>query len=564
MSKKLATFMFLLIFLFALVACGGEEVADEQVAATPDTAVTTDTNTDSEPATDANTGDLPRLPGLGGVGGAGGGLGVGGGGGGGAPAIESSVAFTEPMPVDEDMRMLIYENRLENATFNLNTELPGAPGATTVWQQNLVELSEAEMRDMAARFGFGDALYTDPWYDQFVQENPDMYAGPRSYYFFDGARTLNFYGATVSYSDNSVTPTDANWTLMSAEEARPIAEAFLNERGLLNFEYEVIPNPYGGNEVAFYRVINGIRMIYPEITALVVPSGQMMSVYIQPFSTFATVGDYPIISAEEAWQLAQTEPDFQRVVQNVFTDPSTFPVQPMVDNSDYRYWPRAYQNGEEITLYVYPIVYKAVDGSSPIVKANEFNVVASPADLQLMADNINQNVRLNGTVQGDVRNAQSIRVTSVELVGDLQEWQSREGTVRFADGQAYLDTVEGDTILLPNPPADLPDGEHVYVNGPAIEDGTFLWTGIDRFVEFTDEPIAIDPVMEFPTPAPISAVNIDDVALIYSLTYTYPENGNGPGETFMQLAWRFNGRTDTNEIVEIIVQAVAPEYLQTN
>jgi hypothetical protein len=144
------------------------------------------------------------------------------------------------------------------------------------------------------------------------------------------------------------------------------------------------------------------------------------------------------------------------------------------------------------------------------------------------------------------------------------EWQSREGTIRQADGQVFLDTIEGETIVIPNAPADLPDGEHVYVNGPAVENGTFLWTGIDKYVEYTGESAPIEPIMDYPTPTPITAVNIDKVELIYSFSYSYPEDGSGQGNTFMQLAWRFNGRTDTNETVEIIVQAVAPEYLQTN
>ena len=200
----------------------------------------------------------------------------------------------------------------------------------------------------------------------------------------------------------------------------------------------------------------------------------------------------------------------------------------------------------------------------PLVRANEFEIIASPADTQLMADSFNQNIRVTGTVQGDVRNEQSIRVITVEVLDNYEDWQSREGTIRYADGQVYLDTTEDETILIPGAPADLPDGEHVYVNGSAIEEGVFFWMGIDKVVEYDEEPISIEPPMEFPTPAPITAVNIDEVELIYSPSYTYPEDGDGSGTTFMQLAWRFNGRTDTNEIVEIIVQAVSPDYLQTN
>jgi hypothetical protein len=58
-------------------------------------------------------------------------------------------------------------------------------------------------------------------------------------------------------------------------------------------------------------------------------------------------------------------------------------------------------------------------------------------------------------------------------------------------------------------------------------------------------------------------VNVDKVELIYGYSYSPPADESSPGLTWMQLAWRFTGRTDTNEIVELMVQAVSPEYLQT-
>lgn len=563
MSKKIITYLLLLIFLLALAACGGQDVAGEQ-AATPAATGVTDGDTAVAPSTDVA--DLPRLPGLSGGGGGGGGF---GGGGGGVALAESDVAVEEPapMPVEGDLMPLpFFENRLEGATFNLNTAVPGLPDATTVWQQTSMELTEERMRQLANSFGFSGPAYSDPWYDTFVQDNPGMWPGPRTYYFFDGPRTLSFYGTNLSYFDNSALPETNGWMPLPFEQARPIAEAFLNEHGLLDFDYEIVQNQYGGQEVAIHRLINGILTAYPEITVTVSPDNKVMSVYVQPFSAFTSVGNYPIISAEEAWALAQGTPDYQRIFQSVYADPATYD-EPFVEGpaGDYRYWPRTYQNGEEITLYFYPIVYQAVDGSDPIIKANEFAIIANSADLQTIADNLNQNIRLIGVVQGDGSYDQSIRVSSVEVIGQDQAWQSREGTIRRADGQTYLDTVEGETLIIPNAPADLPDGEHVYVNGPAIEagepNGSFVWTGIDRVVAVVDEPIMIDEPV-FPTPVPVNQVNIDKVELIYNYSYSPPAEDSSPGATWMQLAWRFTGRTDTNEIVELMVQAVSPEYLE--
>ena len=575
MSRKSYWYAFVMTLLLALalVACGAQDGGNTETGVTPGTTVTdgSETNSGNEavptPTTGTgttDTGNLPPLPGLspGGGGGSGGGL---GGGGGDALSSDGDGIPVEGQGADDLTMPRFFENRLENAQFNLNTVLPAAPGATTVWQQGMDEMTQEQMRDLANRFGFTGPLYTDPWYDQMLQDNPGIWPGPRSYYVFDGPRTLSFYGANLSYFDNGAMMNVIGWTLMPWEQARPLAEAFLSERGLLDFPYEVVPNPYGGDDVAFYRLVNGVRSTSSEISVSVTPEGNILSVYVQPFSAFTAVGDYPLISAEEAWQLVQGTPDYLRVFHNVYTDPAT--IQPYVDPSasEYRYWSRTYQNGEAITMYFYPTVYNALDGSAPLVRAGEFNLIASEADLQLMAANINQNIRLTGTVQGDTLYNQTIQVTSVQVIGDYQDWQSREGTIRRADGQTYLDTIEGETFIIPGAPADLPDGEQVYVNGPIIEAGepfgTFIWTGIDRVVAFTEEPGVFDPGI-FPTPVPIGQVNIDKVELVYTYSYTSSPDGTDAGSTWQQPAWRFTGTTDTGELVELLVQAVAPEYLQ--
>lgn len=573
MLKKSNRFLFLIMLLLtlALAACGAQNEDGTETGATPVTTIDSPdvNNGGSEnggtaaatPTTD--TANLPPLPALSpGGGGSGGGM---GGGGGDTSAIDPE--SPAPMEGGDGMTMPIFiKNRLENAQFNLNTTLPGAPAPTTVWQQNLNEMAPEQMRDIANRLGFTGPLYTDSWYDQFVQDNPGVWPGPRSYYIFEGSRMLSFYGANISVYDSNAMPNSASWTLMPQDQARPIAEAYLNERGLLDFPYEVVPNPYGGQEIAFFRLVNGVRNTSAEISVAVAPNGNIVSLYIQPFSAFTAVGDYPLISAEEAWQLAQNTPDYLRVFHNIYTDPDTVPQIVDGPSSDYRYWARTYQNGESVTLYFYPTVYLSADGSSaPLVRAGEFTLIASEADLQTMVANSNQNIRLMGIVQGDTPYNQSIQVNSLEIIGDYQDWQSRQGFIRRADGLTYLDTTEGETIIIPGAPADLPDGTEVYVNGPIIEAGepygSFVWSGIDKVIVYTEEPVVMDPGL-YPTPAPINQVNIDKVELVYNYSYTYLPDNSGPGQTWIQPTWRFTGTTETGELVELLVQAVAPEFLQ--
>ena len=188
MLKKLYWFTLVLALMLTLVACGSQNAGNPETGVTPTVTDSTGTNNNGGNAGDAaatpttNTSNLPPLPALS-PGGGGGGGGMGGGGG------EALSSDSGGIPVEGDgsigggdgLDMPIYfENRLENAQFNLNTTLPGAPAPTTVWQQSLNELTQEQIRDFANRLGFTGPIYTDPWYDQFVQDNPGVWPGPRS------------------------------------------------------------------------------------------------------------------------------------------------------------------------------------------------------------------------------------------------------------------------------------------------------------------------------------------------------------------------------------------------
>jgi hypothetical protein len=487
---------------------------------------------------------LPKLPTMNGSGM----LGMGGGGGGSGGAADS---------------MPLFENRLENAQFNLSTTLPDAPASGTVYHYQQTDPSIERVREIAARFGFTGGIYYDAWYDKAL-ENPEIgWPGPRTYSMFDGALFFNVIGNSFSYFDNSVITPGSFLQPMPYEQGVPIALDWATERGFLDFPYEMVKSPFG-EEVAFYRVINGWRHTLPELSVSVMENGQVLSAYYLPFDVYTAVGDYPLLSAEAAWQLAQTEPDYQTVSVSLYPDPTTVLPVPTPDPR-YRSWYRLYQDGDPIALYAYPQVFLPVTEGEPVVlRTNEFFLTGDQALLDQIAAATDQNLRITGTIVGDTVYAQSILVSGFELVDPIQEWQSREGFIRRAeDGQVFLDTTQGETILIPNAPDDLGDGEHVGVSGPIIEPGdpypVFDWTSMDRVVEFEFIP---EEEFIFPTPVPITQVNIDRVELIYYYTFVNDPEFDGPGQDWFQLAWRFSGVTDTGELVEITVQAAAPEFVQ--
>jgi len=490
---------------------------------------------------------LPKLPALS----SGGVTGMGGGGAGG-PGLGGGADT-----------MLGFENRLENAQFNLNTTLPDTSPPGTVYQYQQTDPSIERVREIAARFGFTGEIYYDAWYDKVLQDPEFGWPGPRTYTMFDGALFFSASGNSFSYFDNGMITPGSFLQSMPYEQGVPIALDWATERGFLDFPYEIVRSPFG-EEVAFYRVINGLRHTLPELSVSVMENGQVLSAYYLPYDVYTAVGEYPLLSAEAAWQMAQAEPDNQTVFVSIYPDPATLPAVPTPD-SRYRSWYRTYRDGDPIALYTYPQTYLPVtEGAPAVLRTNEFFLTGEQALLDQIAAATDQNFRITGTIVGDTVYAQNILVSGFELVDPIQEWQFREGFIRRAeDGQVFLDTIQGETILIPNAPDDLGDGEQVGVSGPIIEPGepypVFDWTNMDRVVEF--EPIP-EEAFVFPTPVPITQVNIDRVELIYTYTFVSDPEFDGPGEDWLQLAWRFSGVTDTGELVEITVQAVAPEFIQ--
>ena len=148
MLKKLYWFMLVMTFMLALVACGSQNAGNPETGVNPVVTDSTGTNDGGAAATPTtDTSNLPALPALS----PGGGGGAGGMGGGGGEALSESGGG---IPVEGDGSIgggdglempIFFENRLENAQFNLNTTLPGAPAPTTVWQQSQNEMSQGDI-----------------------------------------------------------------------------------------------------------------------------------------------------------------------------------------------------------------------------------------------------------------------------------------------------------------------------------------------------------------------------------------------------------------------------------
>ncbi|MCA9970941.1 MAG: hypothetical protein KC425_12035 [Anaerolineales bacterium] len=555
------------VFFFSQQGGGVEPGAvagvETDAPATDDTAQP-DTSAET-PATDDTDGtavaDLPALPRLGATGM---GTGFGGGGGGDLAAEETSMPAEDGMVIDEPF----FWDPLRDATYVLNATLPTEPTKATVYQQpgnGFYTLEDAQR--LAQAFGFSGTLYTEVYP---IHEGPDgeLWTPPTVYLAFDGLRTLSVSDSHFYYYDQGANP---NYEIapLPLEQATPIVEAFLRERGLLDFEFEM-RSPYG-MDVQVHRVLDGRVVNTPEYFVSVTQDGVVFSLSSTPMPQLTAAGTYPLRSAEAAWQLLLDEGiNYDTTLFITYPqNPEQLQPQPVEDvpaDQQYRYWERPYADGDSINLYAYPIVYMPLDETAvPRIQVDRYQLTGPAEEMRAIAEYPGQQVRITGIIRG----AADATNRTLELVSwepqENNEYQYMPGVIRRDGDQVLFDAEQGETFLIPNAPADLADGEKVYVNGWSIEPGegeyrVFNWQGIDRIVEMPEVGIMpVEPGMvdEYK----ILQVEITAVDLVYAFTPAYDE-ATQTSTFFVQPAWRFRGTTDTDEIIELYVQATADEQLR--
>ncbi|MBE2198406.1 MAG: hypothetical protein IAE79_07320 [Anaerolinea sp.] len=590
----LVTIVVVGVFAFFLMRNGATS-EPEVVAGVPATAVPTDapttttddagqavdtpvTDTPSTPETHATpaASSLPKLPILG----QGGGRGMGGGGGGDGtmPApVTGESAEVEDMMVDD----IFIWNPLADAQYVLNVPFPTEPTFATVYQQPATNLfTLEEIQRYAQLFGMNGPIYTEvfpePFYDLAEGEvAPDMpqWTPPTFYYVFDGRRQLSFYETNIYYFDQGISQ-DYTATMMPFAQASPIAEAFLQERGLLDFPY-VIQSSAWGSDVEIRRIINGYVSATAEFYISVTEAGQIMSLSYQPFDKLQALGDYPLRSAEDAWQQVLAEGiDYQHSYWMTYPGPNyempeMQPYEPAPWEELYRYWQRTFMDGDTIALVSYPLVYLAASGDvAPRIMMDQYLLSGATADLEALAAYAGQPVRIEGIVRG-VMPAITIELTGWQPSPN-HEWQYMPGTVRLDGEQTVFDADSGETFVIPNAPADVTDGERVNLSGWSIERGeglyrVFNWSSMDRIINWdeipvVEEPMPVDPGVD---PYKITDVTIDQIDLVYQYSPVFSEN-QGVTAFMWQPAWRFKGMTNTDEIIEIYVQAVPGEFVESS
>ena len=532
----------------------------------------TETNSEavSNPTETANLPPLPQIQN-------GGGVAQGLGGGGGAAAESTALAG---LPVANTSIAIDpqFMDVFSGTQFIAGTALSTDINQALVWQQSSLEMDLAEAQQIANAFGFTGPLYIIPQ-PMYVDEAGVQHVEeiPVTYFAFDGTQALTIDAYGTYYRDDAIS---FDFTeQLPLEQIAPIAEAFVQANGLADFPYVI--DRIWGNEVLFYRLIDGRSVSQPEITITLNDQGQIAFAGNQKLRNLVELGNYPLRTAAEAFQLLQAGV-LQNNIWYTYT-PSDFeeaiPVEPFPEPfNEYRNWQRAYQPGEEAHLYTWPTVYLLADGSgAPRIEAYPFAISGSEQMMQEIAANPNQQIHFWGVVE---ENGRSLQLTGWEPVAGDREPIFAQGTARRDGDQMLFETDSSETYLIPNAPQDLPENEPLNIFGWALRDvGAAFpavdWESIDVFIEYP-ESVAVEesaPVGEpfIYEPYVYQQVSVNGVELIYAYSYIYPEVTEGAPDmtrmaqmptTILQPAWKFTGTAENGDQLEFVVPAVAPEYVQ--
>lgn len=447
-----------------------------------------------------------------------------------------------------------------NAVFILGTTLPEEPAQVpAVVQREPALLTLETVRQMAQRLGLDPLVYT-PRPDAGEGEPPMLVA-------VDEPLRAWFQGSWLRYEDRD--RPDYGYPpegVPPLEQATQVATRFLEAAGLLETPYQVISSQ---DTVMFFHTLgSGWTLSEPFAEVSFSPDGQVRSVSYQGLD-LAEVGSYSVISAQDAWEILQSEASSGRVWYEPYrrTDLPAWDDWSQWIRHNPRVWSRQVVAGQRAHLFGgIQILYPAEPGLPLHLTMGGLILVG---DLQPLAEGYQALVESTGTVDVPVHVWGEVQDAGGYLTLQVEGWQAEgweegalslpylwTGTIQRQDGQGMLLTDDGRTIPISDLPSALDDGTPVFVTGGQV-DGTLEWSSIQESP--TDESVPAEPWTA--PPSQIQAV-VEQVELIYLI----PAADYAPAEfdwgyRAPQPVWRFSGHTDQGTAFTVFVQAVSGVHL---
>ncbi len=462
-----------------------------------------------------------------------------------------------------------------NATITLNADLPQETEAAVYAAgtlQNAASLDQEQMRAFADKMGVSGDIYFE-WYNGMPLDGQDDGSGnvPYVYRIFDGKRQVSAYlSGEMFYEDTSLYA--QNLPPMPFAERAAIAEQFLQERNLLDFDYEI--HPGWGNEVQFLTLLDGRPVNnWSLITVNVAGDSRIISVSIRPFGELNQIQSESLRSAADAWQYLQDNlADGSLMFNLIASDPAYY--APAVSGSEKTHWDREFAVGQEVTLNSWIQMFRPADGSlTPrLVTDRGITLAADDATLEAIAEAVSfgNNISLHGTLSGEGENLVLAVSNWNAITGPFDVYLN--GTTRLVNGVTSLELPGGFPIQIANPPADLPMDAFVSMSSWSVRIADDGVSAIADWVTF-DLSYSIPDAQGVPVEDPfsnISGVTINKVDLVYNYLYPYESLNPTTGIPYIaddnsHLApiWRFTGETNKGDMVEFMIPAPASVELPT-
>ena len=234
----------------------------------------------------------------------------------------------------------------------LTAAFPESPAEAIVYEQAVEEVTSPEQaKAFASQLGIEGEVYLTP-----------SESGGSSYIVTDGVQQVTIINTTTHF----VYTADFGVGVSSSAEPLPlterveIAETFLQEHGLLDFDYQMDETLSQDNRVVFTRVLNDYPLLItdtynPFIEVKVNNTGDI-AFLIYRLNKINALGSYPLRTAQEAWNIVLENPDDQRVQYSI--EPES-----MRHRTTLPAWQRSHAIGQRVDLYSYINVYDSADAS---------------------------------------------------------------------------------------------------------------------------------------------------------------------------------------------------------
>jgi hypothetical protein len=347
-----------------------------------------------------------------------------------------------------------------NASWTLQAELPTSPTSATVFKvKNPSEISVESVRSLANKFGMKGNIY------QRESGQRDFH----SYLVIDDVAQLMVFGhnQAFSYLPDVFRPDNEHYQPLPFEQVSARAEAFLKEKGLLDFPYRVEPGIMKQNVVMINRQLDENLPLLPtdpnspEFLVAVAADGNILEVRGQ-IPVVESSGTYPLRSASDAWQAL-----LNGKIGGRFGYQVAKLIPPAVDMT----WAKQYQPGQHVEVYGVPQTLKPADGSQPVVMMDN---LALTGELPSFPEENQPILHITGTMLSKT----NLQVETVEISNIPPSDFGFTGLIQSDGINMTIQTMDGRNLVIANAPAGLPVDEPASVNGYLLPDGRMEWTNI--------------------------------------------------------------------------------------